>query len=121
MRVIDELGKHADKRLHLVFDPDESRAVRAALGEILFGFSVEDFGAVIGTTQEHAKELFEKLNKLDLDQENQVLLTQTDVQVIRNAHSKTLAKLGPEEYTTRTGVALTSGQALAKQLETTGG
>jgi len=101
----------------LELSPAESRAIRAALGEVCFGFRVENFEATIGCTKDQARGLFDRLNVLDLDQQNTINIGQKDLYVVRNAHTETLRRLGAEEYTTRTGVEISEGRSLLEQIE----
>jgi hypothetical protein len=95
----------------------ESRALRAAVGEVCFGFRTENFERVIGCKEDHARGLFNRLNELDLDRPNKITITKEDLGVIKNAHAETFRELGAEEYSTRTGVALEDGRSLLEELE----
>jgi hypothetical protein len=90
--------------------PLETRALRAGVGEICFGFEVANFDARIGATREEARTLFKKLDRLRLDGQNVILLTRDEIQLLKHAHEQTLNELGAEEYATRTGVNFTDGQ-----------
>jgi hypothetical protein len=96
--------------------PLETRALRAGVGEICFGFEVANFDARIGATREEARTLFKKLDRLRLDGQNVILLTRDEIQLLKHAHEQTLNELGAEEYATRTGVNFTDGQMIMNEL-----
>jgi hypothetical protein len=98
-------------------NPMESRGLRAALGEVCFGFEVPHFSTVIGCTEDEARALFRKLDHFDLDQSNAITLSITELRAIRNAHVETLRTLGEQEFQTRVGVAFLEGQEIAQELE----
>ncbi len=103
--------------LALDLEPSEVRALRAALGEVCFGFRVEDFTARIGLAEEDARALFGRLDALGLDHRVTLAGTSGEFLAIRNAHAETLRELGAEEYSTRTGVDFEEGQALLRALD----
>ncbi len=105
-----------DRSLLLDLGPNESRALRAAIGEVCYGFRLESFEARIGITEHEATALFERLDCLDLNQQNKITLTWNEFSAARSAHAETLRELGPDEYATRTGVNFEEGQALLRAL-----
>jgi len=95
----------------------ESRALRAAIGEVCFGFRVPDFDRVIGCTEDHASGLFNRLDEFDLERPNKITINRDDLRVLKNAHAETIRELGIQEYSTRTGVPLGDAQFLLEQVE----
>ncbi len=110
------LHKSTINQVILELTPTEGRALRAALGEICYGFVIDDFEMVIGSTKDHACQLFNKLDNLDLDREEELSINEEDFSVLKKAHSKVLRELGVEEYSTRTGIAFKDGQTLLEQM-----
>ena len=98
-------------------DPMETVALRAALGEICYGFAVRNFEVRMGSTQNEARQLFEKMDQLADHPQHRVVLTSAQIRLLKKAHEETLRELGPEEYETRTGVAFAFGQALLQQFD----
>ncbi len=96
-------------------NPMETTALRAALGEVCYGFDVPDFNLRMGTTESEARKLFEKMDQLSTDQPTSILLTMSEVHLLKKAHEETLNELGAEEYGTRTGVRFAFGQDLLKE------
>ena len=105
-----------DKAITIELGPTESRVLQAALGEVCFGFSLKHFDAVVGAPRENTRRLCHRLDELNLTQLNQITVSRDDLRVISNAHCETLRELGVEEYSTRTGVEFSVGQALAHEL-----
>jgi hypothetical protein len=103
--------------IRLYLDPVESAAIRAAVGEVCYGFRLDNFASVIGAEEAHARSLLDRLDKLDLEQESQISVSPDDLRIIRNSHRETLRELGVEEYNTRTGVEFAVGQALGHKLD----
>jgi hypothetical protein len=97
-------------------DPVEARALRAALGEVCFGFTIPDFSKRIGGSEEDAQRLFARFDPLG-DQSAIIALTKSEMHLLKNAHAATLNELGNEEYFTRTGVEFSSGQAILTALD----
>jgi hypothetical protein len=87
------------------------------LAEVCFGFEVPDFERVIGCTPPFARQLFNRLDGLDLDDNNVVTIQINELRAIRNAHIETLRVLGAEEYQTRTGVPFIEGERIARELD----
>jgi hypothetical protein len=112
MRVLPKLTD-----LSLELSPTESRALRGALAEVCFGFEVPDFERVIGCTPPFARQLFNRLDGLDLDHSSVVTIRINELRAIRNAHVETLRVLGAEEYQTRTGVPFIEGERIARELD----
>ncbi len=100
----------------LELTPIEGRALRAALGEVCYGFVINDFEMVIGSTKDHVCRLFNKLNNLDLNRKEELSINEGDFPVLKNAHAEVLRELGVEEYSTRTGVTFKDGQTLLEQM-----
>jgi hypothetical protein len=110
-------GQGEERRVPVQLSAMERRAIRAALGEICFGLRIDNFSATLGTTEDSAKALFERLDGLSLEDNSVPIdLSHGDVNVIAKAHRETLRQLGPEEYSTRTGVTFAAGKALAQRL-----
>ena len=97
-------------------DPVEARALRAALGEVCFGFTIPDFSRHMGGSEEDAQRLFARFDPLS-DQSATIALTEREMHLLKNAHAATLKELGNEEYFTRTGVEYSSGQAVLAALD----
>ncbi len=111
------INENIEGDLMVEIEPTETRALRAALAEVRFGFRLENFEVALGTTRDHAQILYERLDKLDLFQTNRIAVTPADFLVIKKAHDETLRELGLEEYHTRAGVDFAEGRALARQLD----
>jgi methylmalonyl-CoA epimerase len=99
----------------IAMDSAEARALRAALGEICFGFAIPDFNARIGGSLEDARCLFVRFDSLG-DEPASIELTEQELRLLHNAHAATLDELGVEEYATRTGVEFSRGQAILASL-----
>jgi len=97
-------------------DPVEARALRAALGEVCFGFTVPEFSRRIGGSEEDAQRLFARFDQLG-DQPATIVLTEREIRLLKNAHAATLKELGNEEYFTRTGVEFSCGQGVLAALD----
>lgn len=69
--------KEADKPCQAIVElsPLEIRALRAAIGEVCFGFDVPDFNVQMGRTKNEAQELFGKMDWLSSDRQNEIKLT----------------------------------------------
>jgi hypothetical protein len=119
MRLERVSNRAAVQVLTLDLEPSEVRALRAALGEVCFGFRVEDFTGRIGVTEGEARALFGRLDALGLGCNTTFGGTRGEILAIRNAHAETLRELGIEEYSTRTGVDFEEGQAQLRALDET--
>jgi hypothetical protein len=104
-------------RLTLQLEPGEIRSLRAALGEVCYGLRIDNFKGCVGVSEEVAHALFAKLDGLDPNRRNELVVSQQELVAIKNSHSRTLQDLGPEEYATRTGVDFEYGRALLERLE----
>lgn len=110
-----ETPRHATIEL----GPLETTALRAAMGEVCYGFDVPEFETRMGSTYDEAQQLFHKLDRLSDDRQNEIVLTDKEVSLLKKAHEETIRQLGPEEYETRTAVDFAFAQALLKQLAET--
>lgn len=108
---------HNPDRLSLQLEPGETRALRAALGGVCYGLRIDNFKGCVGVSEEVARALFARLDALDLDRRNELVVSQEELAAIRNSHFRTIQDLGPEEYATRTGVDFEYGRALLERLE----
>jgi hypothetical protein len=100
----------------LELSPLETTALRAALGEVCYGFDIPDFEARIGSTEKEARQLFEKMDQLSGNQQNKTIVTMSEIRLLKRAHEATLRELGAEEYETRTGIDFAFGQNLLNEL-----
>jgi hypothetical protein len=90
--------------------PTETLALRAALGEVCFGFHVPDFEIRMGNTENQAEQLFKKMDRLSNDRQDEINLTMKEIRLLKKAHEETLRELAAEEYETRTGVDFAFGR-----------
>lgn len=117
MRLEHVSNKSSGQPFAIELEANEVRALRAALGEVCFGFRLEEFTAHIGMGEERACMLFERLNGLDLNRRAVLPTTPEELLALRNAHAETLKELGVEEYSTRTGLDFQEGEALLRALD----
>jgi hypothetical protein len=103
--------------LTLELSPTETRALRGALAEVCFGFSVSDFDRVIGCNKQEARALFTRLDSLDLEQNDRIVLGINELRAIKNAHLETLNTLGADEFQTRVGVSFDEGERIGRELD----
>lgn len=94
----------------------ESRALRSALVEACLAMRASNLRATVGCSEGHAQVLLGKLDRLDLERENDLSIGLGDVEVLRRAHAYVLRELGAEEYATRTGVEFAKGEELLVEL-----
>lgn len=99
----------------LELSPRETTALRAALGEVCYGFDIPDFSARMGSTEKQAQQLFEKIDQLSGNQPSKAVLNMNEIRLLRKAHEATLQELGAEEYETRTGIDFAFGQNLLNE------
>ena len=123
MKVLEKTTEEIVLELNL----DETRALRAGVGEVCYGFHVPDFDACMESTEREAELLFRKMDrelqfhkkKWLSDEQNkfhQISLTAKEIHLLKTAHEETLRELVEEEYHTRTGVEFTVGQNLLNEL-----
>jgi hypothetical protein len=93
----------------------ETLALRAALGEVCGGFYIPDFDVRMGGTKKQAEQLFDKMDQLSGNQQNEIVLTMDEIRLLKKAHEATLQELGAEEYETRTGINFAFGQNLLNE------
>ena len=113
------LGQSKDPQHHEVrieLDPAESRALRASLAEVSFGFHPKNFQVRTDMTKDQVRALFDKFDNFDLEKNNGITLSLDDLLIVKEAHEATLRELGPDEYSTRTGVEFGDGQQTLNQL-----
>lgn len=99
----------------VALDSTEARALRAALGEICFGFAIPDFNGRVGGSREDANRLFARFDPLG-DKPASIELTKQELRLLHNAHGATLEELGVEEYAMRTGVEFSRGRVILASL-----
>ena len=92
----------------LTLDPSKSGLLRSVLNEVLNGFALNNFDALIGQGNEELFKLFARLRDLPEDANIDLDLNQT--RAFRSALHETLRELGTEEFHTRTGTHLTRGE-----------
>ena len=88
--------------------------LRSVLNEILNGFAVDDFDAAIGMKEGELRQLLTELNELPDDVG--IALDRKQATAFRNALHKTLSELGVEEFHTRTGIDVSDGDDVLRQL-----
>ena len=89
--------------------------IRSVLNEVLNGFVLDDFDAVIGTTRAELQQLLTQLNRLSEDVGIKLDLNRT--RAFRNALRITLGELGVEEFHKRTGFDFQEGERLLIELD----
>jgi len=96
---------------------DEVRSIRAALGEVCFGFRVPEFEEVLGGSEQEVRGLFERFDKLsDVGKAVSINISEKELEMIIDAVRETLRELGHEEFHTRTGVSFDSGKLVLARL-----
>jgi hypothetical protein len=97
------------------FELKDVSLYRSVLNEVLNGFVVDDFDAVIGMTPAELQQLLTQLNGLPEDVGIKLDLNRT--RAFRNALRITLSELGVEEFHTRTGFDFQEGKRLLMELD----
>ena len=80
--------KEADKPCQAIVElsPLEIRALRAAIGEVCFGFDVPDFNVQMGSTKNEAQELFGKMDWLSSDRQNEIKVTRRHLREVSHVY-----------------------------------
>src|ERR1035438_613488 len=110
-----EIGVQQPDRLTLRLSRGELRQWNNALNEVCNGFSVANFQAAIGISQEMAIGLLDRVHSLPPDQPAVFLLE--EVLAVRNALTAILAELDPEEFHTRTGSTVEEARQMRNALD----
>jgi hypothetical protein len=106
-------------RQELSFDlkQEEILVIRAALGEVCFGFEISDFNAGLHGSVQEVRDLFDRFERLsDAGEAVEIKADQKTLTILTNAVRETLAELGTEEFHTRTGASVELGGAVLAKL-----
>jgi len=98
------------------FNLDSSKwgLLRSVLNEVLNGFALDNFDAVIGLNRGELHTLLSHLCYLSVNEKVNLDLRQTGA--FRNALRESLRELGTEEFHTRTGYTFDEGQRVLGEL-----
>src|SRR5262245_34436360 len=93
----------------------DCQLIGTVLNEILNGFDLKDFLAVIGATKAEMQQIMTYLLKMP---DGEVpSFSHYQITALRNALRETLRELGTDEFHTRTGFSFQEGQTLLRQLD----
>lgn len=110
-----DIGSQEPDRLTLRLTRGEICQWNNALNEVCNGFSVANFQAAIGISENAAETLLEKVHSLTPDEPAVFLLE--DVLAIRNALTAVLTELDSAEFHTRTGSTVEDARKMRNALD----
>ncbi len=85
---------------------EKDRPIINILGEICWGFQIENFEKKIGVKKEIAEALLEKLLKEEKTGVVEVFLTESDVNIIKRAFTEVSREIEKWEFPIRLGISL---------------
>lgn len=87
-------------------NPEKDRPIINILGEICWGFNIDDFEKKIGVKKQAAELLLERLLKDEKSENIEILLNDSEVGIIRNALNEVKGEIEEWEFNTRIGLPL---------------
>ena len=97
-----------------VYITSDSRLLLSVLNEVLNGFAIDNFDALLGTNRSELEQL--RAHPKGLSDGADIRLNRNQTKVFRNALRETLRELGVEEFHPRTGFDFEEGEQVLKRL-----
>jgi hypothetical protein len=95
-----------NKKDHYKVDVERDRSIINVLGEVCWGFQVDDFEKTIGVKEQIAETLLEKLLRMEKSGIHEIYLNSSEIEIIRNAFKKVAKEIEEWEFEARLGVSL---------------
>lgn len=98
-------------------ETDEVLLFNNVLNEVCNGFTVPDFEASFGATENQVRDLFGRIRAVETNGPVRIQLDNRELLILQHALRGTLRELGAEEFSIRTGLPFGFGQAALGELQ----